>query len=35
VGPGIAAEAQVRATDPQGNPVVFEVVPQAGVQSLP
>ena len=29
VGSGIAAEARVGATDPQGNPVVFDVVPQA------
>ena len=35
VGSGIAAEAQVGATDPQGNPVVFEVVPQPEVPSLP
>ncbi|MHB8488703.1 MAG: ArnT family glycosyltransferase [Candidatus Dormibacteria bacterium] len=35
VGSAIAAEAQVGATDPQGNPVVFEVVPQAGVPTLP
>jgi len=34
-GSGIAAEAQVDATDPQGNPVVFEVVPQPEVPSLP
>lgn len=35
VGSGIAAAAQVGATDPQGNPVVFDVVPQAGVTSQP
>jgi len=35
VGSGIASEAQVDATDPQGNPVVFEVVPQPEVPSLP
>jgi 4-amino-4-deoxy-L-arabinose transferase-like glycosyltransferase len=35
VGPGIAAQAHVAATDPQGNPVVFEVVPQPGVTTLP
>jgi hypothetical protein len=35
VGSGIAADAQVGATDPQGNPVVFEVVPQPEVPSLP
>jgi hypothetical protein len=35
VGSGVAALAQVVATDPQGNPVVFEVVPQAGVTALP
>jgi hypothetical protein len=35
VGSGIAVEAQVGATDPQGNPVVFEVVPQPEVPSLP
>ena len=35
VGSGIAAEAKVGATDPQGNPVVFEVVPQPEVPALP
>ncbi|MFZ0920635.1 MAG: glycosyltransferase family 39 protein [Candidatus Dormiibacterota bacterium] len=35
VGSGIAADARVGATDPQGNPVVFDVVPQAGVPALP
>jgi 4-amino-4-deoxy-L-arabinose transferase-like glycosyltransferase len=35
VGAGIAAEAQVAATDPEGNPVVFEVVPQPDVPTLP
>jgi 4-amino-4-deoxy-L-arabinose transferase-like glycosyltransferase len=35
VGAGIAAEAQVGATDPYGNPVVFDVVPQAAVPTLP
>jgi Dolichyl-phosphate-mannose-protein mannosyltransferase len=35
VGAGIAAEAQVGATDPYGNPVVFDVVPQAAVPRLP
>jgi hypothetical protein len=35
VGSGIASEAQVEATDPQGNAVVFEVVPQPEVLSLP
>ena len=35
VGSGIAAAAQVGATDPQGNPVVFDVVPQAGVPTPP
>jgi hypothetical protein len=35
VGTGIASEAQVGATDPQGNPVVFEVVPQPEVPTLP
>jgi hypothetical protein len=28
VGPGLAADAEVAATDPFGNPVAFEVVPQ-------
>ena len=32
---GIAAEARVGATDPYGNPVVFDVVPQASVPTLP
>ncbi len=35
VGSGIAAEAQVGATDPEGNPVVFTVVPQPGASTLP
>jgi hypothetical protein len=35
VGSGIAAEAKVGATDPAGNPVVFDVVPQPGVPTLP
>jgi len=35
VGTGIAAEAQVAASDPTGNPVAFEVVPQPGVTPLP
>ena len=35
VGSGIAADARVGATDPQGNPVVFDVVPQPGVPALP
>jgi hypothetical protein len=35
VGSGVAAEANVAATDPEGNPVVFEVVPQAGVPTVP
>jgi 4-amino-4-deoxy-L-arabinose transferase-like glycosyltransferase len=35
VGAGIAAQAQVGATDPYGNPVVFDVVPQAAVPTLP
>jgi len=35
VGPGIAANARVVSTDPEGNPVVFDVVPQPGVASLP
>lgn len=35
VGAGIAAEAQVVATDPDGNPVVFDVVPQPDVTTLP
>jgi hypothetical protein len=35
VGSGIAAEAQVAATDPSGKPVVFDVVPQPGVPNLP
>jgi hypothetical protein len=35
VGSGIAAEAQVEATDPEGNPVVFSVVPQPEVPTLP
>ena len=35
VGSGIAAQARVGATDPYGNPVVFEVVPQPGVAVLP
>jgi 4-amino-4-deoxy-L-arabinose transferase-like glycosyltransferase len=35
VGAGIAAEARVGATDPYGNPVVFDVVPQASVPTLP
>jgi hypothetical protein len=35
VGAGIAGEAQVAATDPDGNPVVFEVVPQPEVPTLP
>ena len=35
VGAGIAAQAQVGASDPQGNPVVFEVVPQPEVPALP
>jgi hypothetical protein len=35
VGPGIAAEAKVGATDPDGNPVVFDVVPQAETPTLP
>ena len=35
VGSGIAAEAQVDATDPYGNAVVFEVVPQPEVPALP
>ena len=35
VGSGIAAAAQVAATDPSGNPVVFDVVPQPGVPNLP
>ena len=35
VGAGIAADAQVVSTDPQGNPVVFDVVPQPGVPALP
>jgi hypothetical protein len=34
-GSGIAAEAKVGATDPQGNAVVFEVVPQPEVPTLP
>ncbi|MFZ0128379.1 MAG: glycosyltransferase family 39 protein [Candidatus Dormiibacterota bacterium] len=34
-GPGIAAAARVVATDPEGNPVVFAVVPQPGAQPLP
>ncbi len=35
VGSSIAAQARVGATDPYGNPVVFEVVPQPGVPTLP
>jgi hypothetical protein len=35
VGAGIAAQARVGATDPYGNPVVFDVVPQAEVPTLP
>ena len=35
VGSNIAAQARVGATDPDGNPVVFEVVPQAGAPTLP
>ncbi len=35
VGSNIAAQARVGATDPYGNPVVFEVVPQPGVPTLP
>jgi Dolichyl-phosphate-mannose-protein mannosyltransferase len=35
VGAGIAAEAQVGATDPYGNPVVFDVVPEAAAPTLP
>ena len=31
VGAGIAAQARVVASDPYGNPVVFEVVPEPGV----
>ncbi len=33
-GSGIAAQATVVATDPSGNPVAFEVVPQPGVPPL-
>jgi len=35
VGSNIAAEARVGTTDPYGNPVVFEVVPQPGAPTLP
>jgi Dolichyl-phosphate-mannose-protein mannosyltransferase len=31
VGTGIAAQARVVASDPYGNPVVFEVIPEPGV----
>jgi len=34
VGVGLAAQARVVASDPYGNPVVFEVVPQPGVSPL-
>jgi hypothetical protein len=35
VGSGISGEAQAGATDPEGNPVVYEVVPQPEVPALP
>jgi hypothetical protein len=35
VGSGIASEARVGATDPQGDAVVFEVVPQPEIPVLP
>ncbi len=34
VGTGLAAQARAVASDPYGNPVVFEVVPQPGVSPI-